>query len=174
MSEKSSSKGIEIVSVSEIKKACEAVDQAAGDIRALSNGCGALSILQGMLESRDINQIEEALSALRHLEPNEILELVPPIYRLTESNSHYFSAVRVMGMVPAKKLRRALVPLVFERLMDPDNDYDYYSWRVNVMVLEYYGFDEEARQVVVLALANDDPEVREVGAEMIAELASEY
>ncbi|RRD03837.1 hypothetical protein EII34_12625 [Arachnia propionica] len=159
-------------STSKFEDACDALTQAAKDISLLSSKCGGTSILQSMLESKDVAKVATALRALRHYDPRQILELVLPIYRLTEVSVHYFSAVRLLAMIPAKTLRHTLVPLVFDRLLDPDNGYDYYSWRLNALMLEYFGFDDTAQSVAILALASDDPEVREVGAEMIAEMAT--
>ncbi|MDO5082953.1 MAG: hypothetical protein Q4D89_06080 [Arachnia propionica] len=155
-----------------LQLACEAVVSATNDLRMLSSPKDTAPVLRAMLESKDVKKTAAALRALRHFEPEQILELVLPIYRLTEVSVHYFSAVRLLAMVPAKKLKRALVPLVFDRLLDPDNDYDYYSWRLNALMLEYFGFDDAAQRVAILALASDDPEVREAGAEMIAEMAT--
>ena len=156
-----------------LQLACEAVVSATNDLRMLSSSPkDTAPVLRAMLESKDVKKTAAALRALRHIEPEQILELVLPIYRLTEVSVHYFSAVRLLAMVPAKKLKRALVPLVFDRLLDPDNDNDYYSWRLNALMLEYFGFHDEAQSVAILALASDDPEVREVGAEVIAEMAT--
>ena len=153
-----------------LQLACEAVVSDTNDLRMLSSPKDTAPVLRAMLESKDVKKTAAALRALRHIEPEQILELVLPIYRLTEVSIHYFSAVRLLAMVPAKKLKRALVPLVFDRLLDPDNDY--YSWRLNALMLEYFGFHDEAQSVAILALASDDPEVREVGEEMIAEMAT--
>lgn len=171
MSERSSD-SIKVGITQKFKDTCNALSQASKELSVLSVECDATAILRSMMEGKEVKEVAAALRVLRHFDPKQILELLPLIYGLTEVSVHYYDALRVMAMVPAKKLRRALIPLVFERLLDPDNNYDYYSWRLTVSILQYCGFDEEAQQVAVLALANDDPEVREVGAELIAELAS--
>lgn len=162
----------ELDAASDFRAACDALNRAADSISLLSSKCGGTSILQSMLESKNTKEVKTALRALHDFDPRQILELILPIYRLTEVSTYYFSAVRLLAILPAKTLRHTLVPLVFDRLMDSDNDYDYYSWRLNALMLEYFGFDDAAQRVAILALASDDPEVREVGAEMIAEMAT--
>ena len=89
-----------------LQLACEAVVSATNDLRMLSSPKDTAPVLRAMLESKDVKKTAAALRALRHIEPEQILELVLPIYRLTEVSVHYFSAVRLLAMVPAKKLKR--------------------------------------------------------------------
>ena len=126
-------------------------------------------ILQGWMSGREISDSDRAFRLAYLLPQPDLLKLVPSILEWVGSDRYYPHPLRLLGMLSRGELKEVLVPEVF-RCLREDSSLDYYSWWRYARLLYYLGFESDVRRIASLALVNPDPEIREMGEDMIYDL----
>ena len=113
------------------------------DIPPVSGG-GAVGVLGRWLDGADAGRAEDALLASYHLYDEDLLALVPAIARWVGVESAAAHVRRLLGMVPVRRLRPVLVPVLAARLRgEPDPDGPLH--RACTGLLERLGLEDEVR-----------------------------
>ena len=109
----------------------------------LGNG-DAVGVLGRWLDGADAGRAEDALLASYHLYDKDLLALVPAIARWVGVESAAAHVQRLLGMVPVRRLRPVLVPVLAARLRgEPDPDGPLH--RACTGLLERLGLEDEVR-----------------------------
>ena len=107
-------------------------------------GSGAVGVLGWWLDGADAGRAEDALLASYHLYDKDLLALVPAIARWVGVESVAAHVRRLLGMVPVRRLRPVLVPVLAARLRgEPDPDGPLH--RACTGLLERLGLEDEVR-----------------------------
>ena len=107
-------------------------------------GSGAVGVLGRWLDGADAGRAEDALLASYHLYDKDLLALVPAIARWVGVESVAAHVRRLLGMVPVRRLRPVLVPVLAARLREePDPDGPLH--RACAGLLERLGLEDEVR-----------------------------
>ena len=107
-------------------------------------GSGAVGVLGRWLDGADVGRAEDALLASYHLYDEDLLALVPAIARWVGVESAAAHVRRLLGMVPVRRLRPVLVPVLAARLREePDPDGPLH--RACAGLLERLGLEDEVR-----------------------------
>ena len=111
----------------------------------LGNG-DAVGVLGRWLDGADAGRAEDALLASYHLYDEDLLALVPAIARWVGVESAAAHVQRLLGMVPVRRLRPVLVPVLAARLREePDPDGPLH--RACTGLLERLGLEDEVRRL---------------------------
>lgn len=111
----------------------------------LGNG-DAVGVLGRWLDGADAGRAEDALLASYHLYDEDLLALVPAIARWVGVESAAAHVRRLLGMVPVRRLRPVLVPVLAARLREePDPDGPLH--RACTGLLERLGLEDEVRRL---------------------------
>ena len=109
----------------------------------LGNG-DAVGVLGRWLDGADAGRAEDALLASYHLYDKDLLTLVPAIARWVGVESVAAHVRRLLGMVPLRRLRPVLGPVLAARLRgEPDPDGPLH--RACTGLLERLGLEDEVR-----------------------------
>ena len=107
-------------------------------------GGGAVGVLGRWLDGADAGRAEDALLASYHLYDKDLLALAPAIARWVGVESVSVHVRRLLGMVPVRRLRPVLVPVLAARLRgEPDPHGPLHSACAGL--LEHLGLDDEVR-----------------------------
>ena len=107
-------------------------------------GSGAVGVLGRWLDGADAGRAEDALLASYHLYDKDLLALAPAIARWVGVESVAAHVRRLLGMVPVRRLRPVLVPVLAARLREePDPHGPLHSACTGL--LERLGLDDEVR-----------------------------
>ena len=106
----------------------------------------AVGVLGRWLDGADAGRAEDALLASYHLYDEDLLALVPAIARWVGVESAAAHVQRLLGMVPVRRLRPVLVPVLAARLREePDPDGPLH--RACTGLLERLGLEDEVRRL---------------------------
>ena len=107
-------------------------------------GGGAVGVLGRWLDGADAGRAEDVLLASYHLRDKDLLALAPAIARWVGVESVSVHVRRLLGMVPVRRLRPVLVPVLAARLRgEPDPHGPLHSACAGL--LEHLGLDDEVR-----------------------------
>ena len=113
------------------------------DIPPVSGG-GVVGVLGRWLDGADAGRAEDALLASYHLYDKDLLALVPAIARWVGVESVAVHVRRLLGMVPVRRLRPVLVPVLAARLRGEPDPHSALR-RACTGLLERLGLEDEVR-----------------------------
>lgn len=145
----------------ELETIAQGVADVMEDLDALSRRMDLVPSFRVLLTERGHRSTSECMRLLSHMHSEAILELVPAIFGLVNLSHHRHQAVELLNTLPNKALREVLAQVVFQRLRNPEKDFDYFSWQWTAAMFEDLGLDDEAERVRLLALAESDPDIKE-------------
>lgn len=118
--------------------------EAGAAVGPLLGNSDAMCVLGRWLDGADAGRAEDALLASYHLYDEDLLALVPAIARWVGVESAAAHVRRLLGMVPVRRLRPVLVPVLAARLRgEPDPDGPLH--RACTGLLERLGLEDEVR-----------------------------
>ena len=128
-----------------------------------------VSVVRNWMSSKECSLIDRGFTLAYRLAPNELPELVPEILNWIDSDRYHPQTFHLLGMISRTELKRTLIPEVLRRLTE-DTSLDYYMWWRFACLFSHLGLEREVGRVAALALTHPNPEVREMGQDMVTDL----
>ncbi|MDO5082952.1 MAG: hypothetical protein Q4D89_06075 [Arachnia propionica] len=128
-----------------------------------------VSVVRNWISSKERSLNDRGFTLAYRLAPNELPDLVPDILNWIDSDRYHPQTFHLLGMLSRAELQRILVPEVFRRLSE-DTSLDYYMWWRFACLFSHLGLEREVGRVAALALTHPNPEVREMGQDMVTDL----
>lgn len=128
-----------------------------------------VSVVRNWISSKERALNDRGFILAYRLAPNELPELVPEILNWIDSDRYHPQTFDLLGMLSRTELKRILVPEVLRRLSE-DTSLDYYTWWRFACLFSHLGLEREVGRVAALALSHPNPEIREMGQDMVIDL----
>lgn len=128
-----------------------------------------VSTVREWLSSKERASVDSAFVLAYRLELDELREIVPEILNWVDSDRYHPQTFQLLGMLSRSDLAKILVPEVFRRLSE-DASLEYYAWWRFACLFRHLGLEREVGRVAILALSHPNPEVREMGQDMVVDL----